>query len=249
MKCLLVILHAALLPYHVEAQVTRTDQIVENNITVRIAEQSAESKGREVLEVATKARQQLAEKYQLALTTPIEIRLSATTYEFCQRTGQPWWQASISRQRVIYLQPLRLLRERGILETTLRHELMHQLVEDLSKGHAPIWLNEALAIYNSGEITLLKPARHKAGNTELEWRQLEKRLEENASKAEAERVYFQLYYLGQFLETAFTPAQIMALLRQLAENIPFDLACKNIFHESAAMLEKRWLYYASEKLN
>lgn len=249
MKCLLVILHAALLPYHVEAQVTRTDQIVENNITVRFAKQSAEPKAREVLEVATKARQQLAEKYQLAWTAPIEIRLSATTYEFCQRTGQPWWQASISRQRVIYLQPLRLLRERDILETTLRHELVHQLVEEQSKGNAPLWLNEALAIYNSGEIAQLKPARHNASNAELEWRQLKNRLEKNASKAEAERVYFQLYYLGQFLETAFTPAQIMALLLQLAEHKPFDLACKILFHESAATLEKRWLRYASEKIN
>ncbi|MCG3120796.1 MAG: hypothetical protein ALAOOOJD_03638 [bacterium] len=249
MKRLLILLHAALLPYRVEAQAAKTYQIAENHLTVRFTEQNAAPQAREVLEIAAQAQQQLAEKYQIDWATPIAIRLSTTTYEFCQLTGQPWWQAAISQQRVIYLQPLRLLRDRGILETTLRHELVHQLVEAQSKGSAPRWLNEALAIYNSGEIAQLKPARHKAGNAELEWSQLEKRLESKASKAEAERVYFQLYYLGQFLETAFTPAQMMALLLQLAEKKSFDLACKILFHESAATLEKRWLLYASEKIN
>src|SRR5574342_676504 len=126
MKRLLIILPAALLPYTVAGQAAKTYQIAENHITVRFAEQRAEPVAHEVLEIAANARQTLAEKYQFASATPIEIRLSTTTYEFCQLTGQPWWQASVSQQRVIYLQPLRLLRERGILETTLRHELVHQ---------------------------------------------------------------------------------------------------------------------------
>ena len=248
MKSWLRILCCTLLPGLAGGQAARTLRIAENNITIRFAEPRAESIAREVLTIAANARQELAEKYKLAFSAPVEIRLSATTYEFCQITGRPWWQASVYRGRVIYLQPIRALRERGILATTLRHELMHQLVEEHAKSNSPLWLSEALAIYNSGEIALLKPARKKVGNNELKWNQLEKRLERTTDKADAERLYFQLYHLGQFLETKFSVEKIARLLQRLAEKKPFAPACHEVLGENAEEIEQNWLQYAVEKI-
>jgi hypothetical protein len=239
----------ALLPGIAGGQAAKTFRIAENHITIRFTEPRTESIAREVLALAANARQELAEKCKLAFAAPVEIRLCATTYEFCQITGRPWWQAAVYRDRMIYLQPIRVLRERGILATTLRHELMHQLVKEHTKGNSPIWLSEALAIYHSGEIALLKPARPKVGSHELSWSQLEKRLEKTANQAEAERLYFQLYHLGQFLEAKFSVEKIAILLQRLGEKTPFAQAGLEVLGENAETIEKNWLQYAVEQMN
>src|SRR6266508_6026330 len=49
---------------------------------------------------------------------------STVAGEFVGRTGQPWWAAAASRDHRLELQPLRLLTQRAILATTVRHELV-----------------------------------------------------------------------------------------------------------------------------
>jgi len=241
----LAIFKLALILFFAAGQEPKPYQIAENNVIIRFAERREESAAREILIFAVGARQKLAENYQLEFAAT-EIRLSATTYEFCQITGRPWWQASIYRGRVIYLQPARVLRERGILEITLRHELMHQLVEESGKGNSPVWLSEALAVYHSGEIAYLKPALKKAATAKsLEWNQLEKSLEKMKTKTAAERLYFQLYHLGRFLEAEFEPRKIGVLIKRLAEKSSFDQACREVLGVDAKALEKRWLHHAA----
>lgn len=241
-------LSLAATPCLLAKQEAKPYQIAENHVIIRFAEKREEAAAREILPFIAGARDELLKKYPFDLATPVEIRLSTTTYEFCQVTGRPWWQASVYRDRVIYLQPLRVLRERGILENTLRHELMHQLADAISKGHCPIWLSEALAVYHSGEIALLKPARKKAEQVELKWNALEKRLEKMPSRAESERLYFQLYHLGQFFESNFNARQIQALLQTLARTVSFNQACQEVFGINAAELERRWLSHWTDKI-
>jgi hypothetical protein len=236
-------------------------QVAENNVVVRFSEKRFESDARQVMALAVDARKQLVERYHLTSSSPVEIRLSATTAEFCQRTGRPWWQSSIYQEHVIYLQPVRVLRERGILTTTLRHELMHQLVDERAKGNGPRWLYEALAIYNSGEIEFLKP-RSSSRNlskasrgkpvsptvqTEsLTWNELESRLEGISRREENENLYFQLYHLGRFLEQNFQPPQIAALLLQLGQPASLAQACRDALGISAKDLEQSWLQYCAK---
>ncbi|GEM_PF-3984856 len=250
MKRLWFIIYLAAMPRLLAGQEAKPYQIAENHIIIRFAEKREEAAAREILPIAAGAREELIKKYQfdLAPLSGVEIRLSATTYEFCQVTGRPWWQASVYRSRVIYLQPLRVLRERGILETTLRHELMHQLADAISKGNCPAWLSEALAVYHSGEIALLKPARKKVEENELKLSALEKRLEKMTSQAESERLYFQLYHLGQFLESNFNTTKTQALLLALTTT-SFEQACQEVFGASTAELERRWLAHWADKID
>lgn len=239
-------------------------QLAENNVVVRFGEKRSESEAHEILALAVDGRKQLMEKYHLASSAPFEIRLSATTAEFCQRTGRPWWQASIYRDRVIYLQPVRVLRERGILATTLRHELMHQLVDEHAKGNGPRWLYEALAIYNSGEIEFLKPrsstgklnnesqgkpASQTAQIGRLTWRELENRLQGINRREENEHLYFQLYHLGRFLEQKFQPSKITALLLQLGKPASLAQACREALGMDEKDLEHSWLQYSAKGLS
>jgi stage II sporulation protein D len=100
----------------------------------------------------------------------LEIFVNETTGDFVGRTGQPIWAAAASRGNQIEIQPLETLRRRRILETTLRHELVHTVVDAVSHGRAPRWLAEGLALHLAGEgqlITRYQP-RQRLTTTEIE---------------------------------------------------------------------------------
>jgi stage II sporulation protein D len=85
----------------------------------------------------------------------LEIVVNETTGDFVGRTGLPIWAAAATRGNKIELQPLETLRRRRILETTLRHELVHTMIDLVSHGRAPRWLAEGFALHLAGEGRLV----------------------------------------------------------------------------------------------
>jgi hypothetical protein len=85
----------------------------------------------------------------------LEIVINETTGDFVGRTGMPPWAAAATKRNTIELQPLKLLKQRRILETTLRHELVHVLIDAVGGGQTPRWLEEGLAVYIAGEGRLI----------------------------------------------------------------------------------------------
>jgi hypothetical protein len=81
----------------------------------------------------------------------LEIVINETTGDFVGRTGMPPWAAAATKRNTIDLQPLKLLKQRRILETTLRHELVHVLIDAVGGGQTPRWLAEGMAVYVAGE--------------------------------------------------------------------------------------------------
>jgi stage II sporulation protein D len=134
---------------------------------------------------------------QLLRRTGIDVRLpqlqivvNETTGDFTGRTGMPAWAAAATRNDRVELQPLPLLKKRRILETTLRHELVHVIVDSLGGGKTPRWFTEGLALYVAGEGTMLPPGR---GNETLAPEELEQKLASVRTATEMQSAYAAAY--------------------------------------------------------
>jgi hypothetical protein len=87
----------------------------------------------------------------------VTVRAYASTAEFGLATGQPGWVAGASDGRGIDLQPLGVLEARGILRSTIRHELLHLVIHRLRAPGVPRWYVEGMILYLAGESIIAPP--------------------------------------------------------------------------------------------
>src|SRR5207245_3362905 len=128
-----------------------------------------------------------ASSASISISLPtLDIRLNESTGDFTARTGQPWWAAAATKGNRIELQPVAILKRRGVLFTTLRHELAHVVIDSVSNNRAPRWLEEGFAIYLAGEGSSF--ARY-ATKTKLLPEEIEKRLQHPSSQQEMRTLY------------------------------------------------------------
>ena len=80
-----------------------------------------------------------------------QIRVYPTVAVFRDATGKPGWVAASTRGRVIRMQPVAALRAAGRLEETLRHELLHLLIESRAHRSLPLWFREGVVLVLSRE--------------------------------------------------------------------------------------------------
>ena len=82
-----------------------------------------------LLDVALQARSALASDLGVANLPRFTLRLHPTVESYQRATGQPWYTAGATLDTEIHLVPLTVLRERGVLERTIRHEIVHLLTQ------------------------------------------------------------------------------------------------------------------------
>lgn len=101
-----------------------------------------------LLTMAQAALRSVASALDAPVTTPIALRFHPTVESYQRATGQPWFTAAATHGHVVDLLPVNVLRQRGLLESTLRHELAHALTGDVLR-RAPLWLQEGVAMWAS----------------------------------------------------------------------------------------------------
>jgi SpoIID/LytB domain protein len=136
-----------------------------------------------VMKVLEEARADLSRRLSARLLELVEVKavdviIHETTQQFVRATGHPWWVAGAASADLIQLQPLAVLNRRGLLAKTLRHEYAHVVIAALSKGQAPRWLAEGLAVHFAGEGAMLARLMPKA---KLPLDEIERRLKNPAS--------------------------------------------------------------------
>ncbi|MBV9924048.1 MAG: SpoIID/LytB domain-containing protein [Acidobacteria bacterium] len=132
-----------------------------------------------------------------------EVVVYETTGDFVGATGRPAWVAAVTERGRIQLQPLAVLRRRGLLTTTPRHEFVHAALEAAGAGRAPLWLVEGLAAYVAGEGRTLASALPRQ---RLPIEEVERRLSAVTSQEEMRALYAAAY------------AEVSALIRREGES-------------------------------
>jgi hypothetical protein len=100
--------------------------------------------------LAVRARDGLAKDLGAATPLRITFRLHPTIESYQRATGRPWYTAGATLGTDIHLVPLTVLRERGLLERTIRYELVHVLTRSALSSR-PLWVREGVAAYFAGE--------------------------------------------------------------------------------------------------
>lgn len=162
---------------------------------VRYSAPTAQRDVEDVLRMLAAARTDVAQRLaaaslQLPALPVLEIVAHETTGDFVGATAQPAYAAAAMRGHSIHLQPLAILRRRGVLATTLRHEYAHAVIAALSHERAPRWLAEGLAAYTAGEGALLTKAQPPQN---ISIAQLEQKLAQPGNAQELRALYAAAY--------------------------------------------------------
>jgi len=125
-----------------------------------------ESERSRVIDLVRRARDQIAAASGMSPPPTITVTVMPTVEAFGRTTGQPWWIAGTTEGSSIAMLPLTILRQRGLIESTIRHEVAHVLVDTSLKGR-PIWVREGVALYFADASSRDEPAsKRSAGDRE-----------------------------------------------------------------------------------
>jgi stage II sporulation protein D len=100
-----------------------------------------------VLDIAERSVRSLSAQTGWPVPGNIEILAYPDLDRFRDATGEPGWVAARSDGRRIHLQPVDLLQSKGLLESTLGHELLHILLEAQAAPGLPVWFREGMVHY------------------------------------------------------------------------------------------------------
>jgi stage II sporulation protein D len=123
---------------------------------------------RTYLPLATSLAREAQATTGLAFTSKPEWKLYPTVAMFRDATGEPGWVAAATRGHTIQTQPADVLQQAGTLESTLRHELLHMLIEAHVKPGTPVWFREGLVLYLSEPNAPVQPSSAFKTASELE---------------------------------------------------------------------------------
>jgi len=122
---------------------------------------SRPDRDRFLLPLATRSMHEAEESTGLIYRARPRLKVYATVADFRNATGEPGWIAASTRGRTVQMQPPDVLRESGALDSTIRHELLHMLIESHASPATPQWFREGLVLYLSGPAA---PAKTTAGD-------------------------------------------------------------------------------------
>jgi stage II sporulation protein D len=134
-----------------------------------------------LLPVAERALQWATERVGWTINGRPQVKVFPTIAIYRDATGEPGWVAASTRGSAIRLQPLSTLQRSNALDSTLRHEFLHMLLESQAKPESPLWFREGLTVY------LDNPSRVKPESTDIA--ALETRLRSAQTEVEMRSAY------------------------------------------------------------
>jgi hypothetical protein len=108
--------------------------------------ETEESDRTTVRAVATRARDELSAALGIEAPATITLRFHPTVEAYQRASGQPWFTTGATAGTESHFLPPSVLRQRGRLDRTIRHEIAHVLTAHALAGR-PRWFVEGVAAY------------------------------------------------------------------------------------------------------
>ena len=105
-----------------------------------------------MVELAVRARDDLAKTLGLPVPSRVSLRFHPTAEAYERATGQPWFTSTVVMNGEINLLPPAVLRDRGGLERSVRHALVHVLA-DAILSRRRLWVREGAAVHFADPAT------------------------------------------------------------------------------------------------
>ena len=102
-----------------------------------------------LIRTTTRARDELAARLGVQPPPAVTLRVHPTTDDYERVTGDPWFTSGDVLAGELHLLPLAVLRDRGVLEVTIRYGLV-RLMTDAVLRSRPMWVREGAAAYFAG---------------------------------------------------------------------------------------------------
>ena len=102
-----------------------------------------------IAQLTERTRGDIARALGVPAPARVTVRFHPTTASYERATSQPWFTSGAVVGGELHLLPLAVLRDRGVLERTIRHELVHLMADPLLRQR-PAWVREGAAIYFAG---------------------------------------------------------------------------------------------------
>ena len=136
-----------------------------------------------VLPIAERLLQEDSRAVGWNVSFRVRLQVYATLDQYRDLTGEPGWVAASTLGRTIRLQPIAVLKRKSILESTLRHEIFHVLIDSRARPDTPLWLHEGLVLF------LSSPESSSVPHDSMTAAQIDAALRSARNRAESERAY------------------------------------------------------------
>jgi SpoIID/LytB domain protein len=123
---------------------SRIDSFVPADLTLTAPGLDMSERGA-LLRLIVNQRDQIAQALGVD-RAPVGVRVHESTDAYERASGQPWFTLGTIVRGEIDLTPLWLLRERGMLDRTLRRELTHLMADPFLQDR-PAWVRDGAAVY------------------------------------------------------------------------------------------------------
>ena len=117
------------------------------------------------------------------LTQRPQIKVYPSVAVFRDATSEPGWIAASTRGQIIRMQPSDVLARGDRVESVLRHELFHMLIEAHARRDLPLWFREGIVLALSGAT----PTAARAQPPSTAW--LEHTLQNPSDRSSMQRAY------------------------------------------------------------
>jgi hypothetical protein len=193
---------------------------------------------RNVLDYVQSERATIIHQVGFDSTKKIEVRLYNSVGRFLTGAGvkQPW-RGAYYFKNVLHVQPVQALEQRGILESAISYELAMGYLEAARHKGCPQWLQDAYAVYFSGEMKRLSQP---VGVRLSAFSDLNQDIQQYPNPPQRDDVHFVLGQTMKFFIDKYGETKVYRLFREFDGMSSVETVFKRVFGEEYHAIERVW---------